>query len=154
VFREILDICLNSHLFQTEDDVKNIFTRKLDLPDNYDMIILEKLFNEYQLYGEKLSFAKNLLEEKVGEAKFACDTAKTRYDIAKKQAFVNKIDDQQLQGANDQYKKFHEIHRTWKFFHNVLKDKWELLNKTFNHIRGCISTERTMLQKGISHGTN
>lgn len=152
VFIEILQWGTASPIFENEKAVREVFTKKLDLPDQYDMVELESLFNEYQRYGEKISIIKNKLEEKVGEAKFAKDVSKTRYDIIKKQAMSGHATDvniKQLEEKADDLEKFDEIYRAWKYFYGVSKDKWDLLNKTFNHIRGCITTLRAELAKGV-----
>jgi hypothetical protein len=138
VFSEILELGVKSPMFVDEKEVKNVFTKKLDL--------------DFQLYGERLSFVKNVLEEKVGEAKYAKDISKTRYDIAKKQIMFGRVVVKNFAEVEDGFKRSDTLHRTWKFFHGVSKDKWDLLNKSFNHVRGCITTLRTELAKGVTHG--
>ena len=152
VFSEILEWGSASPMFVDEREVKEVFTKKLDLPDQYDMVLLEQLFNNFQRYGEKLSFIKNALEEKVGEAKFAKDTFKTRYDIAKRQVISGNVNVKEFVEQENELENSDELYRVWKFFYGVSRDKWDLLNKSFNHVRSCITTLRAELAKGVSHG--
>jgi hypothetical protein len=139
VYSELLDLLGNNQTIIKKEEIAGLFTQSLTIQPDANSVILCNKFNELQEYGNKLSILKNLLHEQTEYWKVIFDIAKDKF---KKSDCNDNID----------YEDKYGTYSAWRYFYELIKDKWELLDRAIGQIRSSISTEREMIKYNISAG--
>ena len=149
VYSELLNLIDESTSIKKEE-VGDILKKSLVVPAEGNNVIWNELFNDLQQYGEKLSLIKNFLEGKVTYWKTIFDLHKDRFKGIYKSYLNSEIEESVYVKEKEIYDDIIDTHIEWKYFFNVTKDKWALLDRAIGQLRSLLTTERELVKKGIS----
>jgi len=148
IYKEFL-ILVDKTQSVKKEEVTELFIKDLCVPVDADLGVLYHLFNGFQVYGRKLSIVKNLLHEQMSYHDGLLAIKKKEQTKVNDLYHRGKVDSHEYNKVCDDYNIVNEKMLAWRYYYNVARDKWELLGRTFDHIRSVMSNLKEQANKGM-----